>query len=148
MFARGDMGAVVIKAIADSGKPVDIVRYTVPGIKDLGVACKRLFYDSGCDIVVATGMVGAKPIDKQCSHEATMGMQMVQTAAGRHIIEVFVHEDEAEGDDARLAAIMEDRARKHALNALDLLFDRASLTKRAGTGQRQGGPNAKAVKLI
>lgn len=148
MFARGDMAGVVESVLRASGKPVEIIRQTVPGIKDLPVACKKLFFDEGCEIVVATGMVGAQPVDKTCGHEASLGHQMVQTAAGRHIIEVFVHEDEANGDDEKLASIMRDRAGKHAQNALDLLFDAASLTKRAGTGQRQGGANAKPVKLL
>lgn len=147
MFSRGDMGALAINTIKASGKPVEIIRYTVPGIKDLPVACRNLLFDKGCDTVIALGMVGGKPIDKQCGHEASLGIQFVQISAGRHILEVFVHEDEGNGDDEKLAAIMRDRTVKHALNALDLLFDPISLTKRAGTGQRQGGPNAKSIKL-
>ncbi|OIO25655.1 riboflavin synthase [Candidatus Micrarchaeota archaeon CG1_02_55_22] len=147
MFSRGDMGAVAVRTIKASGKPVEIVRYTVPGIKDLPVACKKLFFDHGCDIVIATGMVGGKPVDKQCGHEASLGIQSVQISASRHILEVFVHEDESAGDDVRLAEIMADRTEKHAQNALDLLFNPASLTLRAGTGQRQGGPNASRVRL-
>ncbi len=147
MFARGDMASVAIKAIEGSGRPVKLVRYTVPGFKDLPVACSILFEKHGCDIVIALGMAGGAPIDKQCAHEASLGIQMAQVKYCKHVVEVFVFQDEAAGDDARLAQIMRDRTRKHALNALDLLFDPASVTKRAGTGQRQGGPDSKALEL-
>jgi riboflavin synthase len=146
MFARGDMGGLAEKTIRDSKKPVKIIRYTVPGFKDLPAACCMLF-EKGCNIVVALGMAGGAPIDKTCAHEASLGIQMAQVKYVKHIIEVFVFQDEAVGDDRKLSSIMADRTQKHALNALDLLFDPKSLTRRAGTGQRQGGPNSKAVQL-
>jgi riboflavin synthase len=58
-----------------------------------------------------------------------------------HIIEVFVHEDEAE-DDRELAWLAEQRTREHAKNALRLAFHPQDLVKEAGTGQRQGFPDA------
>lgn len=135
-FSRFDYAKVILDEISKSGNKVEVERYTVPGIKDLPVACKRLFQDN-CDIVIASGMVGKAPIDKQCSHEASLGLQAVQVSESKHIIEVFVHMDEA-GSDKELAAICEDRARKHAQNALMLLFDKAQMQGRAGTGRRQG----------
>lgn len=38
------------------------------GIKDLPIASKKLLEESECDIVMALGMPGSKPIDKQCAH--------------------------------------------------------------------------------
>ncbi len=42
---------------------------------------------------------------------------MCQLMTNRHIIEVFVHEDEAK-DDAELAWLAEQRTREHAENAV------------------------------
>lgn len=144
-FSRFDYAPVVRSALAKSNPKVEIVRYTVPGIKDLPVACKKLFQKK-CDIVIACGMVGKMPIDKQCSHEASLGLQAVQLSEGKHILEVFAHMDEAK-DDADLASICEDRARKHAENALMLLFDQKRLQSRAGTGRRQGRKDAGSLRL-
>jgi riboflavin synthase len=54
-----------------------------------------------------------------------------------HIIEVFVHEDEAK-DDQELAWLSEQRTREHAVNAVKLVLYPQDLVKEAGTGQRQG----------
>lgn len=56
----------------------------------------------------------------------------------KHIIEVFVHEDEAGGDAKELAWLMEQRTREHAVNAVRLALRPKDLEKLAGTGQRQG----------
>ncbi|MEK6946998.1 MAG: riboflavin synthase, partial [Nanoarchaeota archaeon] len=96
-FARVDMASFVIDKIKENSD-AEIERYTVPGVKDLPVACKILFEKYKCDIVMALGMAGPMPIDKQCSHEASLGMQAVQLMVNRHIIEVFVHMDEAKTD--------------------------------------------------
>ncbi len=135
-FSRFDYAAVVLKTLSSGPNRVDVERYTVPGIKDLPVASMKLF-QKGCDIVIACGMVGGAPIDTQCAHEASMGLQAVQLREGKHILEVFVHVNEAK-DEAELASICEDRARKHTENALMLLFDPGAMHKRAGTGRRQG----------
>ena len=84
-FARVDMAGFAIGVINNNSEH-EIERYTVPGVKDLPVACKLLFEKYKCDIVMAFGMAGPEPIDKQCSHEASMGMQMVQVEAGKHIL--------------------------------------------------------------
>ena len=141
MFSRFDMGNLAIRTIKDSGESMKTERYTVPGVKDLPVACKILFEDHGCDIVMALGMPGPKPIDKQCANEATMGLMNVQLEQKKHIIEVFVHIDEAE-DDKKLIAIVKDRTIKHARNAIALLKGKTELTRFAGQGMRQGGEDA------
>ena len=65
---------------------------------------------------------------------------MCQLMTNHHIIEVFVHEDEAK-DDAELAWLAEQRTREHAENAVKLVLHPEALTKEAGTGQRQGFPD-------
>ncbi|MCX6706937.1 MAG: riboflavin synthase [Candidatus Woesearchaeota archaeon] len=141
MFSRFDMGNLAISTIKDSGESIKTERYTVPGVKDLPVACKILFEDHGCDIVMALGMPGPKQIDKQCAHEATIGLMNVQLEKKKHIIEVFVHIDEAENE-RKLTEIVKDRTIKHARNAIALLKGKTELTRFAGQGIRQGGENA------
>ncbi len=136
-FARVDMASEAIAELKATGTGFRIERYTVPGVKDLPVACKKLFEERKCDIVIALGMPGAQPIDKVCAHEASAGLIQVQLMTNRHIIEVFVHEDEAKGH-KELKKLASNRAREHAVNAYDLLFRPERLTKMAGTGQRQG----------
>ena len=119
-----------------------IERYTVPGFKDLPVACKILFERYNCDIVIALGMAGGAEIDKQCAHEASLGLQQVELMTNKHIIEVFVFVNEAVIDgnlnEKLLYTICKNRAYKHTLNALELLKGKTVLTPKAGTGLRQG----------
>ena len=136
-FARYDMGHSAIDELQHAGTGFRIVRYNVPGVKGLPVACKKLIEEQNCDIVMALGMPGPMQKDKMCAHEASTGLIRAQLMTNKHIIEVFVHEDEAK-DDAELAFLADSRAREHALNVYDLLFRPESLTKRAGTGLRQG----------
>jgi riboflavin synthase len=136
-FARVNMAEFVIDTIKDSGEQVKVERYTVPGIKDLPVAAKRLFEYYNCDLVLALGMPGSKPIDKQCAHEATSGLMRVQVNSNKHILEVFVHLDEAVKN-RQLYEIAKDRAIKHAHNAIQLLRSKEALTSFAGQGKRQG----------
>ena len=135
-FSRVDMASFAIDVIRKNSKHKTI-RYTVPGFKDLAVACKKLIEEEKCDIVMAFGMAGPMPIDKQCSHEASFGIQMVQLMTNGHILEVFVHMDEAK-DDKELYGIAKNRASKHALNAIKLLKGKSALSKFAGMGKRQG----------
>lgn len=144
MFARANMGKLAEKTIKESTFPAKIERYTVPGVKDLPVACKKLLEEKECDIVIALGMPGKMQIDKQCAHEASLGIIHAQLLTNKHIIEVFVHEDEGK-DDKELAEIMKNRTIKHAQNALHLLFRPEELRKKAGSGERQGKENAKAL---
>ncbi|OPX63199.1 MULTISPECIES: riboflavin synthase [unclassified Methanoregula] len=139
-FARINMGAVAIDELKKHAS-VAIERVTVPGIKDLPVACKKLIEERRCDIVMALGMPGGKDKDKMCAHEASQGLIMCQLMTNKHIIEVFVHEDEAKND-RELAWLMEQRTREHAVNAVKLILRPQDLVKDAGTGQRQGFPDA------
>ena len=51
-FARFDMGKAAIDELQSNRTGFKIERYTVPGIKDLPVACKKLFDDKKCDIII------------------------------------------------------------------------------------------------
>jgi riboflavin synthase len=136
-FARVDMGAFAVDELKKTGIGFKVERYTVPGVKDLPVAAKKLFEERGCDIVIVLGMPGPEQIDKMCAHEASTGLIQLQLMTNKHIIEVFVHEDEAK-DPKELTWLAERRAREHAVNAYDLLFRPERLMKMAGKGLRQG----------
>jgi riboflavin synthase len=135
-FARYDMGAAAIDELKKNAS-VKIERYTVPGIKDLPVASKKLIEEKGCDIVMALGMPGPKDIDKQCAHEASLGIIAAQLLTSKHIIEVFVYEDEVETE-KELAWLADRRAREHAQNVLKLLFKPEEMEREAGMGKREG----------
>ena len=135
-FARIDMGGIAIDEIRKHAS-VGLERYVVPGIKDLPVACKKLIEERGCDLVMALGMPGGAEKDKVCAHEASQGLILCQLMTNKHIIEVFVHEDEARNA-KELAWLMEQRTREHAVNAVRLALRPKDLEKLAGTGRRQG----------
>ncbi len=143
-FARYNMGNSAIDELEKTGTGFSIVRYTVPGVKDLPVACKKLIEEQGCDIVMALGMPGPQQKDKMCAHEASTGLIRAQLMTNRHIIEVFVHEDEAK-DDKELAYLADRRAREHAINTYWLVFEPERLAEQAGTGQREGFDDAGSV---
>jgi riboflavin synthase len=137
-FSTVDMGRIAVETLQGLGiHPSRVVRKTVPGFKDLAVAALNLVQKDGCAIVVACGMPGPEPIDKQCGHEASLAIGQAQLMAGAHILEVFVHMDEAR-DDAELIALCRNRVAEHAVNAYWLLEQPEEIVKRAGTGQRQG----------
>lgn len=144
-FARYDMGKDAIDELKKNSIHVKIERYTVPGIKDLPVASKKLLEEKNCDIVMALGMPGAEPIDQQCAHEASLGLINVQLLTNKHVIEVFIHENEGR-DEKELKWLAERRTREHALNVIALLFSPETLTKKAGSGQRQGFKDAGPLK--
>lgn len=139
-FARVNMGRIAIDELKKHAS-LSIERYTVPGIKDLPVACKKLIEERNCELVIALGMPGGAEKDRMCAHEASLGLITTQLLTNRHIIEVFVHEDEAK-DERELAWLAEQRTREHAVNAVKLLLYPRELEKDAGTGQRQGFPDA------
>lgn len=137
-FATVPMGKVAIDALLAQGvAPQRIFHRTVPGFKDLAVAAKQMIEHGGCDIVVACGMVGPEPIDKQCGHEASLAIAQAQLMTSTHILEAFVHMDEATSDQG-LIEVVQNRVAEHAVNAHWILERPEELAKRAGTGQRQG----------
>ncbi|TLZ99512.1 MAG: riboflavin synthase [Methanobacteriota archaeon] len=144
-FSRYDMASAAIDELRKQGEGFTIERYTVPGIKDLAAGA-RILFDRGCDLVMALGMVGRQPVDKDCALAADFGLQAVQAQIGRHILGVMVHEEEAT-DEAALAGLFDRRTREHAANAYDLLFRPAAIRARAGTGQREGFADAGPLKV-
>jgi riboflavin synthase len=143
-FARVDMAPFAKREIQENWENVKIVERTVPGIKDLPVECKKLL-DEGCDIVIALGMPGKEGIDKQCAHEASLGIIQAQLLTNKHIIEVFVHEGEGK-DERDLYEVAKNRAIKHARNAVELILKPENLKKRAATGARQGREDEGRIK--
>lgn len=144
-FSRFDMAASAIDELKKQGGGFEVVRYTVPGIKDLAAGAKILF-DRGADLVLTLGMVGRQTVDKDCALAADIGLQMVQATTGRHIIGVMVHEEEA-ADETKLAWLFDRRTREHAVNAYDLLFRPEAIRARAGTGQREGYADAGPIRV-
>jgi len=141
MFARVDMAAFAIDEIQKKFPGTKIVRSTVPGVKDLAAGCVILDKKEKCDVYLALGMAGREPIDTQCAHEASIGIQLAKMKLGKHIVEVFVHEFEGK-DEKDLYSIFEDRTRKHAVNAVLLASNPSELSKFAGMGKRQGRADA------
>ena len=80
-----------------------------------------------------------------CADEASTGLIAAQLMTNRHVIEVFVHEDEAP-DERTLAFLAQRRAEEHALNAVRLLYHPEMLTRLAGTGLRQGYDDAGPIE--
>jgi riboflavin synthase len=143
-FARVDMARFAREEIQENWPQVQIIEKTVPGFKDLAVECKKLL-EEGCDICLALGMPGKEIIDKQCAHEASLGIMQAQLMANKHIIEVFVHEDEGR-DEKDLKEICKNRAIKHARNAVEMVLKPEELTKRRASGARQGRENAGRIE--
>ncbi|MBI5681306.1 MAG: riboflavin synthase [Methanobacterium sp.] len=143
-FARVDMGAQAIDEIKQHVGNIKFIRRTVPGIKDLPVASKKLIEEEGCKMVIALGMPGPEEKDKICAHEASTGLIKAQLMTNTHILEVFVHEDE--GENAKdLRELAENRAREHAQNLVKMLFKPKEMEKEAGKGMREGRPDVGPV---
>jgi riboflavin synthase len=143
-FARYDMASDAVDELKKTTTGIRIHRITVPGIKDLPVACKKLIEEEGSDICMAFGMPGPDPKDKVTAQVASQGIVQAQLMTNTHILEVFVHEDEAEGRE--LAKLCGNRAREHAHNLIRMLFNPEKMTKRAGTGQREGFKDAGPIR--
>lgn len=144
-FARVDMAYYARRALEAAGTGFRITTRTVPGIKDLPVACRRLFVDDHVDLCLALGMPGRAAYDKTCAHEASLGLMFAGVLEARPIVECFVFEDEA-ADAAELERLARRRAEEHALNAYALLFRPQDLARRAATGLRQGFADVGAVR--
>jgi riboflavin synthase len=144
-FARVDMASYATRALQARGTGFRIVRRTVPGIKDLPVACRRLFLEDRVDLCLALGMPGKAEYDRTCAHEASLGLLFTGVLEAKPIVECFVFEGEA-ADDRALATLARRRAEEHALNAYAMLFRPQELARRAGAGLRQGFADAGPVR--
>lgn len=137
-FARVDMAKYAINVIKEHLPNVIIERITVPGFKNTPWACKILFSKKNCDAVMVFGWIGKSLIDKITYTVASMGLILIQIEIEKPVIDVTVHEDEAENDE-ELLKIAIDRSKKHAYNLIQLL--KGDLTRFAGQGLRQGRPD-------
>lgn len=138
-FARVDMARTVIRVLEEGLPDYRIIRVTVPGIKDLPGAAKRVI-DMGCQAVITLGWVGRGEVDKLSYLASSIGLIMVSILTGRIVIDVTVHEDEAERPED-LKGIAFDRAKKHAENLVLMIKKPEALTRMAGMGLRQGYPD-------
>jgi riboflavin synthase len=144
-FARVDMAGAAIRTLQEAGSGYRILRSTVPGIKDLPVACRRLFLLEKADLCLALGMPGKAEYDKTCAHEASLGLMYAGVLEAKPVVECFVFEGEA-ADDRQLEALAKRRASEHALNAYQMLFRPEALQRHAAQGLRQGFDDAGPVR--
>jgi riboflavin synthase len=144
-FARVDLARYAIRALQEQGTGFRIVRRTVPGIKDLPVACRQLFRDDHADLCLALGMPGPAELDQTSAQVASMGLMMTGVLETRPIVECFVYESEA-ASAHELETLGQRRAEEHALNAYTMLFRPKDLARRAGEGLRQGFADAGPVR--
>jgi riboflavin synthase len=140
-FARVDMARQAVRTLQASGTGFKIVQRTVPGIKDLPVACRQLFQEEKADLCLAFGMPGKAEYDKVCAHEASLGLMFTGVLEAKPIVECFVFEGEAK-DDRELETLARRRAEEHAQNAYSMLFRPQNLRRAAGEGLRQGFADA------
>jgi riboflavin synthase len=131
------MAKAAIDQIKGQIANITFVRSTVPGVKDLPVASKKLIEEQGCELVMAFGMPGPEEMDKICAHEASTGIIQAQLMTNTHIIEVFVHEDEGVNE-KDLKTLAENRARQHADNVVKMVFKPEKFRKEGGMGMREG----------
>ncbi len=145
-FARVDMGSIAEKTIKELLPEARVYRYTVPGIKDIPVATKKLIEEFGCDGVITLGWVGKTLTDKLSYVALSVGLQLVQLMTNKHVIDVTVHEDEAD-DEVKLYEIAVNRVKEHAENLVKLLRGGGdALRPYAGKGLRQGLPDVGPIR--
>jgi len=144
-FARVDMAAIAIDTLKNYMPDAEIIRRTVPGLKDIPVEIARLIEAYGCEGAMALGWVGPTLTDKITYAVYSLAIQLVQLKYRIHVIDVTVHEDEA-SDERELYEIAVDRARKHAINLYYLLREPETLTRYAGMGLRQGRPDVGPIR--
>ena len=144
-FARVDLARYAVRALQARGTGFRVVRRTVPGIKDLPVACRQLFLDDHVDLCLALGMPGPAELDRSSAQTASFGLMLTGVLAAMPIVECFVHESEAAGA-VELETLGRRRAEEHALNAYTMLFRPKELTRHAGEGLRQGFADAGPVR--
>jgi len=143
-FARVDMAGFAVRALQSHGTGFKVVRSTVPGIKDLPVACRKLF-QGGADLCLALGMPGKAEYDRTCAHEASLGLMFAGVLESKPVVECFLFEGEASGE-KELATLARRRAEEHAGNAYSMLFRPRDLARHAGEGLRQGFADAGPVR--
>ncbi len=139
------MAKYAIDVIRNLMPDAQIFRRTVPGVKDIPVEIKRMFVEYDCDAGMVFGWIGRSLVDKITYAIYSLALQLVQLELGKHIIDVTVHEDEAD-DERKLKEIAIDRAIKHAENLYYLLRSPETLSRYAGMGKRQGYPDVGPIE--
>ena len=141
-FARVDMARHAVRTLQSAGTGFRIARRTVPGMKDLPVACRQLFQEEHVDLCLALGMPGKAEYDKVCAHEASLGLMFTGVLEAKPIVECFVFEGEA-ADDKQLESLARRRAEEHAAqrlrDAVPAPDARARRRRRAPPGVRRRG---------
>ncbi|MGQ4891174.1 MAG: riboflavin synthase [Candidatus Njordarchaeia archaeon] len=143
-FARVNMGDLALRELKKIYPSAEYIRLTVPGIKDLPGAAKRLIDLEQCDAVITLGWVGKKEVDKYSYLAMSLGLITVQLLTNKILIDVTIHEDESDNE-KELLEITIDRIRKHCKNLVDMLINPSELIKNAGKGKRQGYPDAGSI---
>lgn len=143
-FARVDMAKFALNEFKKGIPSAEIERVTVPGIKDIPGGAKRIL-EKGCDGILTLGWVGEEMVDKFSYLSTSAALIWLELTNEAIIIDVTVHEDET-NTEKELYEIAEDRSRKHAQNLILLLKNPEKLQKWAGTGKRQGYPDAGSIK--
>jgi riboflavin synthase len=136
-FARVDFARYALEELRETSPGATVERITVPGFKNTPWGARQLL-DRGCDGVIVFGWIGRTLTDKITYAVGSMGLVLLQIQYNKPILDVTVHEDEADTD-SELLKIAIDRCRKHTRNLVLLL--RGDLTKWAGKGLRQGRPD-------
>ena len=144
-FARIDMFKYFMETIKKEYPSAEIIRQTVPGIKDIPGALKRLISKHKCNGAISLGWVGKELVDKFSYIAYSVGIIMLGILTEIPIIDVTIHEDEAESPE-KLINIAIDRVKKHTRNLILLLTRPKELSKFAGSGLRQGYPNVGALE--
>ncbi len=144
-FSRVDMGSVAEGVLREELPEYRVERYTVPGIKDIPGAARRML-DMGCDGLITLGWVGPAEVDKLSYLAMSVGLIVLSVLTGKVIIDVTVHEDEASSP-SELKEIAISRARAHAENLAKLLKGGPeALRSLAGKGIRQGRPSVGPIE--
>ncbi len=144
-FARVDLASYAVRTLQEQGTGFRVLRRTVPGIKDLPVACRQLFRTDGADLCLALGMPGPAELDRTSAEVASMGLMMTGVLEAKPIVECFVYEAEARSP-AEFETLARRRAQEHAINAYAMLFRPHDLARHAGEGLRQGFPDVGPVR--
>ncbi len=96
-FARVDMAKYAIEELRNNEPSVIIERITVPGFKNTPWAAKQLI-NKGVDAVMVLGWIGPSLTDKITYAVTSMGLIMLQIEYDKPIVDVTIHEDEANNE--------------------------------------------------
>ncbi|MCS0316076.1 riboflavin synthase [Vibrio diabolicus] len=147
-YSRVDMATVILNQFESQQRadcqPIELVRTTVPGHKELAVGALKLMEEQQCDVCIVLGWVGPKDSDHTSAHEAALAIAMAKVKVSSHILECFVFE--SHHDESELVEISKNRAKAHLNSALLLASDKEGYTVPSSIGDREGEPNAQVLE--